>query len=162
LLEDPARMRDDHGGGMAAAARHGNPPRRSEGLLRRRSVDVAGQSYTKRYLDEPVSCFKLPARSCSRRRPLRFGTLKLTSYARGPKPSGSQVSMIPARRTPNSEVPTNGVVLPCETRQPCERSNGQWGSNPVSPRRRGGRIQRMVVEGRTCRALTRAVATCQK
>jgi hypothetical protein len=27
LLEDPARMRDGHVGGMAAAARHRSPPR---------------------------------------------------------------------------------------------------------------------------------------
>jgi hypothetical protein len=32
LLEDPARMREDQGGGMAAVARHRNPSRRSEGL----------------------------------------------------------------------------------------------------------------------------------
>ena len=39
LEEDPARMRDDHGGGMAAVARrHRNPSRRSEGSLVGREV----------------------------------------------------------------------------------------------------------------------------
>lgn len=38
LLEDPARMRDDHVGGMAAAARHRTLLRRSEGWSRRERV----------------------------------------------------------------------------------------------------------------------------
>ena len=37
LLEDPARMRDGHVGGMAAAARHRNPPGVAEEL---REVDA--------------------------------------------------------------------------------------------------------------------------
>ena len=48
LLEDPARMRDDHGGGMAAVARHRNPSRRSEGSAVRGREGVANQSYTVR------------------------------------------------------------------------------------------------------------------
>lgn len=52
LLEDPARMRDDHVGGMAAAARHRKASQRSEALVRGEGVYVADQSY--REIDEPV------------------------------------------------------------------------------------------------------------
>jgi hypothetical protein len=77
---------------MAAAARHGNPPRRSEGLSGRGREDVAAQSYTVRYFDEPVSCFQVPCKELLSASAVAVRYLKadVVAATRGPKAPKSQ------------------------------------------------------------------------
>jgi hypothetical protein len=156
-------MRDDHGGGMAAAARHGNPPRRSKGLSGRGRVDVAAQSYTVRYFDEPVSCFKSPARSCSLRRPLRFGTLKLTSSLqlaapRLPSLNDSCPKNSQPERSPQTEL--------CFRAKRVSLASDRMVNGVESCEVRGGEGEGWMCEGSACmhsgQTPTQAGATCQK